>query len=716
MELISYFFRFIYRIKWWLIIVPLLVTLLFIHLTKNLPRSYEVKTTIYTGVMSGFNINDDGTVHNINVVNNTIDNIINVITAQSTLRRVSMKLFLQHMIHGDPNKDNDYILARNYNHLLSITPEAVKKLIDKNVDEEVILRRLFEYADANTENFLYGLFHWAPPYYSYDALSKITVLRLGNSDMLEISYSTDDPGITYHTLLLLNEEFMRQYNDLQFGETDKIIRFFEEELAKTKRNLETSEDSLTQYNIQKKIINYDEQTRHLAALSRDFQLQLEEVFLQYNSSEALSAEMERRIGEHAKLLRNNGIFVTRLQEISDLSAKVAQYEAFRNDSTARQKNELNLLRRQLKKKEDDFRAFSDSFNIWKSSKEGFPNADLITQWLSETLRLEEAKAKLKVMEKWQSELNREYVYYSPIGSTIKRKEREIDFTEASYLEILHSLNTARLRQKSLQMTSATLRILNPPTYPLSSAATKRKIKVLTGFLVSFLFIFGYFLLIDLLDHTLRSKTRAERITTGRVIGAFPGNNLLRHRGYMKKINEIAAKSLGNILLRFLRRNNELIVNLISIEKGEGKSFIADQLTSYYSSLGLKVRKLSWNSDFTPASQEYLFAEKLDDFTPKNGEQVTFVEYPPLEESAIPENLLKNAYVNLLIVRSNRTWRDVDRVLFKNLSDQTQDVPLYLVLNKTKREETEYFTGLLPPHTRIRKFIYRLSQLGFTSVD
>lgn len=185
---------------------------------------------------------------------------------------------------------------------------------------------------------------------------------------------------------------------------------------------------------------------------------------------------------------------------------------------------------------------------------------------------------------------------------------------------------------------------------------------------------------------------------------------------MKKINEIAAKSLGNMLLRYLRRNNELIVNLISIEKGEGKSFIADQLTSHYTSLGLRVRKLSWNSDFTPASQDYLFAEKLDDFTPKNGEQVTFVEYPPLEESAIPESLLQNACINLLIIRSNRAWRDVDRVLFKNLSDQTQDVPLYLVLNKTKREETEYFTGLLPPHTRIRKFIYRISQLGFTSVD
>jgi len=135
------------------------------------------------------------------------------------------------------------------------------------------LAKLFEFADSDTQNFLYGLFNWAPPYYSYDALSHVMVRRLGNSDMIEIHYTTDDPGIAYNTLELLNQEFMKQYESLQFGETDKVIRFFEEELSKTGSRLRISEDSLTSYNIQKKIINYDEQTKHLAALSRDFELQ-----------------------------------------------------------------------------------------------------------------------------------------------------------------------------------------------------------------------------------------------------------------------------------------------------------------------------------------------------------------------------------------------------------------------------------------------------------
>lgn len=341
---------------------------------------------------------------------------------------------------------------------------------------------------------------------------------------------------------------------------------------------------------------------------------------------------------------------------------------------------------------------------------------LTEQWLSEFLKFTEAEAKLSVISDWKNELDKEYVYYSPIGSTIKRKEREIDFTETSYLAILSSLNAARLRQKSVQMNSATLKILNPPMYPLASAPTKRKMKVITAFAGSFIFVLGYFLLIELLDHTLRDKIRTERITSGQVIGAFPGGNRLRYRGYTKTVNGIAAKSLGNRLLRYLRRDNELIVNLISMESGEGKTFLANQLASYYTSIGLQVRILSWHSNFLPASREYLFAQKLEDFTVKNGEQITIVEYPPLNESAIPQSLLQQAHVNLLVLRSTRTWRDADKVLFKNLKEQAQNSPVYLVLNKTKREESEYFTGLLPPYTRRRKFLYRVLQLGLTSSD
>jgi len=715
MEYISYFFRFLYRIRWWLIIGPVAVALVVIYKTQHLTRTYEVETTIYADTSNGLNPDPEASVQNRDIVNSAIDNMINIIMAKNTLKHVSMRLFAQDMMYGDLNKDNNYIKASNYQHLWSITPNAVKKLIDKNSEEKTV-KSLFAYADADTKNFLYGLFNWSPPYYSYDALSKISVRRLGNSNMLEIKYTADDPGIAYHTLALLNEEFQKQYQSLHFGETDKIIRFFEQELSKNKDQLTESEDALTNYNVEKKIVNYDEQTKHLAELSRDFKLQKEDILLSYNSSKALSEDLEKRIGENARLLRNNNLFINKLNQISELSAQITQAETFQNDSSSMNNQKLNFYKKQLQKKEDDFKTFSDSFNSQKYTKEGYANSNLIEQWLSELLKTEEAKAKLKVMDQWESEIDKEYAYYSPIGSTIKRKEREINFTESSYLEILHSLNTAKLRQKSLQMTSATLRVLNPPTFPLSSAPTKRRMKIIISFFASFLFIFGYFLLLEILDHTLRDKIRTERITSGKVIGVFPGRNQLRYRRYSRTVKEITAKVLGNAILQFYTPERVFIINLISMESKEGKTFLAGILANYYTSIGFKIKIIMAQTDFNPDSKEFLQSKSVRDLYIHEEEDILLVEYPAMKQSFVPGTLLKEANINILVARATRTWKNTDRNLLENLKEHSQSTPVRIVLNQTKREEVEYFTGLLPPYTRIRKFIYRISQLGLTATE
>lgn len=83
-----------------------------------------------------------------------------------------------------------------------------------------------------------------------------------------------------------------------------------------------------------------------------------------------------------------------------------------------------------------------------------------------------------------------------MGSTLKRKGREINFSEQSYLSILTALNTARLRQKNLQMTSATLKIINPPVLPINAEPNKRKLVVAAAFLATFLFVLGFFILLE----------------------------------------------------------------------------------------------------------------------------------------------------------------------------------------------------------------------------
>ncbi len=715
MKTLLYILRIIYRIRLWLIGIPLIVTLLAIFATRNMQRNYQCNSTIYTGVASGYSIESGvGVVADWNTINNAMDNIINIIYSQSTLKRVSLRLYARNMINGNPDKDNNYITAAHYRQLLSITPKEVQALIDKSSEEQT-MANLLAFEEPDPKNFVYGLFNWTHEHYSYDALSKIEVKRLAASDMLDIRYVNNDPGITYNTLLILNEEFVYQYKDLRFAETNNVIEYFRQQLAETGTRLRNAEDSLTQYNVRMRVINYDEQTKHVAALTRDFELHYEEILLEYESSNALVEALDERIEESVKQMLQNAQFSAKLKNIADLTTAITRLEAFQTDSLGRYNKELQTLRDRLKTAEEDFTAFSVPYSVQKYSKEGVANVDIVNQWLAEKLRNTKAEAELMVMQQRKKELDAQYAYYSPIGSTIKRKERDINLTEQSYLEILDALHAALMKQKNLQMSSASLKVINPPIFPISAMPTARKLIVAAAFIGSIIFVIGFFLILELLDRTLRDKVRAERLTGAKVIGAFLGAGKLKYRGYNKECYRIASTYLGNAMLSFLDQSKDKnIVNLISTEDSDGKEFVAGKLEEQWSSLGMKVKVLSWHGELMADPKRYLQAGSIYDLYERGDEDIVIVEQPPLRVSNVPAALLRQADVNLLTARADRVWKDTDQLLLDRLNEQKGEVPLYMYLTQAERETVEYFTGMLPPFTPMRKIIYRLFQLGLTS--
>jgi len=720
MEYLSYILKFFYRIRWWLVVVPILLTVLAIYATKNMGRTYDTSTTVYTGLISGYTIEaSSGATVNLTQQSTTLDNILNIITSESTLKNVSLRLYAQNMMHGDLNHDNNYIQSSTYKELLKITPREVQKLINKK-DEKRTIENLKAYEKPNSKNFVYGLFRWFHPDYSYTALlSNIKVTRLGTSDMIEISYSNGDPGIAYNTLKILNDEFTNQYQDLRFGETNDVIKFYEEELAKLSRMLRIEEDSLTQYNIEKKIINYPEQTKQVTMLNSDLYLKSEEFLLDYNSARVAVGELEKRIQNHIITLKNNGQFISKLQNITGLTAKITELETFGDKTTSSKEIEkLNAYKKQLKIAESDFTIFSEAYSSQKASKEGVSNDVVISAWLEEMIKLEKAKAQIKVMDERKNILDEQYGYYSPIGSVIKRKERNISFVEQNYMSMLNSLNAARLRQKNIQMSSATLKIMNPPVYPISPEGTKRKSIVMTIFFSSIVLIIGFFLIVELLDRTLRDKIRAKHLTSTDVIGAFMANDKLRFRNFTKIRNQVTTKYLSNAILCYLYNDQNRIINLVSTESKDGKSFIGEQLEEYWTSIGLSISRLTWHSDFQKESKEYLLAQSIRDLSPssKNAD-IIIVEYPPLNDSNIPTSLLREASINLIVAKAKRTWKFTDQLLLNNIKMSiNNECPTFLILNKANRDVVESFTGLLPPVNKINKILYKYSQFGLTASE
>jgi uncharacterized protein involved in exopolysaccharide biosynthesis len=92
---------------------------------------------------------------------------------------------------------------------------------------------------------------------------------------------------------------------------------------------------------------------------------------------------------------------------------------------------------------------------------------MLDEWLKNTIDYVEAKAALVVLARRKMDFVRTYQKYAPLGAMLKRIEREIKVAEQSYLELLRSLNLAKMKQQNLEM-ATNIKIVDPPYFPISA--------------------------------------------------------------------------------------------------------------------------------------------------------------------------------------------------------------------------------------------------------
>lgn len=715
MDITLYISRFIYRIRHQLVFGTLIITALVAYFSQFLEKKYTVTTSIYTGITSNTGLNDE-TRPDWQAVNNTYDNLVNLTKSRGTLENVSLKLLALNLMHGDPEIDNLYITANNYKKLIASVPEEILHLVDTaSLDKTVNLFKEYKYSDSR--NYLHELFNGSSAFYSYNALSSIIIRRQGNSDLIEIAYTSTDPGITWNTVKLVSEELKYSYNNLRYQTANDIVKYYEEELKKLRVQLNKQENELTDYNVKNSVINYIEQTKAIAHSFADFENRYEETRRNYESSSSIIKNLEQYMDIRTKLVKSNEEFINTLAEVSRISGKITEIETFTSDEMLSKDQELVKYREELRDAEKKIGLITNNINSYKESKEGLAIEGLVQEWLNQTLIQAKAQADLKVLNERKNDFADQYKNYSPIGTRINQQEREIHVTEQSYLEVLHALNMAKMKQKNLQLTSSNLNTISDASYPLFSDKGKRFLLVIAAFIGSIIFIIGLNLVIELLDRTLRDAERARRLTGMNILGAFTGrNSQLKYRGFVKTCNRISAAYACNRLTPYIKKGDTLCINILSLEEKEGKTFISRYFQESWEELGFNVKYLRVGQDI-PIDASLFMAEHIDKHIQlESRPDILIVEYPSIQQYGVPSHLLGSSQVNLLVANACRVWKNSDTELVKYLRDITEGTALYLYINNATREAVEDFTGQLPPQTSMRSFANRMMYMGLTATN
>lgn len=688
--------------------------------TRNMERIYDTSTTIYTGMITGYNLETTvGAATGSSQTN--ITNLMLLITTDATIHEVSLRLFARCMMYGNMNKDNNYISAEHYRQLYNSVPTEVKALINHN-SENATYANLKAFERPSPDNYVFGITNFHPYFGINNITSRLKVVQLQKSDIIDIGYNCNDAGVAYNTLDILNEVFARQYALLRYGETNNVIKFFEREVARLYRILTNAEDDLIRYNVEKKIINYGEQTKLLSGMDATQKITDNDLLISKTTTRALMNYLERQLGDRAKVIKANKDFTNQVTDISRIQSRISNLKLMNNEGGGNEietQTELARAQRMLQDASNNVKGLVKDIEAGNYNTEtGIKANGLLDKWLEQVLKLEETKAHESAQDVMRDKIDNEVLYYAPIGATVVRKERHINFIEGNYMEMLKALNAARLRQKNLQMSTATLRVLNPPMYPMNAQPTNRMMVLLSAFMITFLFTIMYFFIIEMLDRTLRDRMRTERITKIPVMGCFPKESNLRYRRFNKTIADMALRQLSKSLLPHFEEGKQNVLNLISTDAANGKSYIAQELENYWISIGLQVRRITYDEDYLAEDSHFILAKDITDICPDIlPNEIAIVEYPNLDDNSIPSALLNMGTVNLMVTRANRTWKDVDQKALNELNERLENKnSLFMYLTECQRYAVEEFVGQLPPYSGFNNFIYRMSQMGLTAVE
>ena len=693
------FIRLIYRNLKLLFFIPVLMAVTVFFLTKNQPKEYGSGSLIYTGIASGYNIESgEGDKVDYHSVNNAFDNLLTIIKSRHTYEEVGLRLLSQHLTLTQPNPA--YISKENFKLLQEAFPDSMRSRLRIKQGMDSVYEDLLT-AYQKEDKKLVDLIRVKTTPYSIKTLNSIQAKRHKSSDMVELYYSSHDPGITQQTLMIFIDVFSRRYKEVKKSETGNVVEYFERELTKAKQNLNNSEDKLTDFRVNSRVINYGEQTKAIAIKKENA---LEEFSLKKMNLEATQSAVlaiEERLKVREDILSKNVDILDKKDELEALTTQLALMESNGKDS---------LMSMLIAKQEALKKAIGEDVETlyrFSNSKEGLPSKQLLTDWLNNVIQLNREKVNVELYKQRLVEIDEQYDHFAPLGSTIARLEREINVFEQSYLQILHGLNMSKLRQQNIEM-SSNLEVIDWPSYPYEPMASKRMLMVFLALFVGFMGILSVLVTADLLDGTLKNPQKAAKDTSLELAGAFPVFNKEFNEKYQSVLPRLTGLIASKIKLEQATtvENKQEIIVFFSVSPREGNSTIARQLFEHLSAMGDQVALIAPQNEKSVAAEHIYHYEVDSKFTGMSSVQAlvpqqdlssydyVLLVIPALNLGQVPIQIIRSSTLSLLTARADKAWLSAQKSMINNYVKLTQKQPL-LVLNGVKLYYLDQILGELP---------------------
>ena len=682
----------------WLLLAALtLVTAASIYFfVRNQKAEYTSTTTIYTGIATGYDLSNSNSQQN--TAANAFANLISIINSKEIKKEVGFKLLASHLMLKEPNEN---ILApESFQLLQEMVPASLRnKLVRPTVEETS--KNLQNFYQASDKNVIRDAFNSEEFSYSEEALETILAERIGESDLLMISYTSGDPAVSKMTLEILSKEFLQKEKSLHTGKSQSIVEYFEETTAKALERLKQAETNMLAFQQENNVIDYNAQVGNTLSEKNSLSSKFNDLDLEYTGAQSNLKSLERK-------LKDRGLNNIHSQEVLQLKSRlakvntqIAEREALSSVSpNAGNSGSLSALKREAEDLRKRMLTSVDQHYADSETAEGLPTASLLEEWVKATFLVEELKSKRSLVSQQQGAYTQNYDKLLPLGAENKKLIRDVTLAEQEYLAQLEGLKQSKLNQQNFELMSQ-LQVVDPPHFPSDSSGLTKILLVVLGALGVFLLTLGILVANALLDQTLRKPSVAVSKIKYPIFGILPAADASRPK--QLQLAQNAEDQLARQLILKMKHkgsSNPFVVGVLSSMAGEGKTSLCKALASNLNAMGVDTQVLYPEShkgivaphnqvDFYAPLQGVLTDATVADLAGLNflNSSIVIVEFPAVLEETYPVSLLKHLDLILLTVKANRVWQQADKVMFENIQKVTT-TPIETVLSSVTADDAK----------------------------
>ncbi|MES2703272.1 MAG: lipopolysaccharide biosynthesis protein [Bacteroidota bacterium] len=580
MELTN-FLKKLKRYKGILIFVPILTGIIAFFISRNLPDKYVSHARLASAMADKSQQLVSGNAQEDSKINLEFDNLLQTLTLNKIMDRVSYKLILHDLDSTKPFRKPSAELA-------ALSPQA-KEEARKTLTAYYNDRKSLNLADPK-EKALSKLLKGAK--YDYASLKKtITASRMEGSQYINLEYESENPQLSAFVLNTLSEEFITYYTTVIDANKNQSLRYLDSVLQQRQASLAKETEALKQYKIANGILNIDDQAKTIYGELADLETRrgtAEKDMVAYNMAlkniDSRFSPENRKYFESASAGHNSEIVAIKDQIKSANDAYVA------SGFNEKYKGQLDTLQSRLT---TQIHAQSDNY----ATNPTAAKENLVTQKLNLEVSRDLAQHSVKTLDRELGKLKGNLHRLVPNLATIQSYQAKIEVASKEYSDILQKYNQASLEANN----NAPVRIAEKAIAG-DPVPSKKIILVALSSIASFLLcVFAIFVMFYF-DNTIETSEQLQDLVDIQVLGSLNslnGNSMSLHELWERapdKNSQVFKNSLRSIRYEIenkLQAENSVIA-ITSLDEGEGKTFFTESLAYAFSRVNKKVLIIDGN--------------------------------------------------------------------------------------------------------------------------